>query len=89
MNLDQARVARDAAVKALVLARRSRPGAPNLRVALAAGDAPAPRGALAERLGDNAMAPMLPLFEALATAGREACLHAGPGRLLRLEITDA
>ena len=74
---------------ALVLARRSRPGVPNLRVTFAEGDAPAPAGALAARAGDNAMAPMLPLFEALATGATTACLHAGPGRMLRLEIIDA
>ena len=74
---------------ALVLARTSRPGVPNLRVASAAGDAPAPQGALARRVGGNAMPPMHPLYEALAAGEPGACLHAGPGRLLRLEFTDA
>jgi hypothetical protein len=33
------------------------------------------------------MAPMLPLFDALATGARHAALRAAPGRVLRLELT--
>ena len=36
--------------------------------------------------GGNAMAPMLPLFQALASGDDLAYLHAGPGRALRVEI---
>ena len=34
----------------------------------------------------NAMAPMLPLFDALAAGHSHALLRAGPGRLLRVDI---
>lgn len=43
-------------------------------------------GALHQLAGGNAMAPMLPLFQALADGGDLALLHAGPGRGLRLEL---
>lgn len=43
-------------------------------------------GPLARHAAGNAMAPMLPLFDALATGGDLALLHAGPGRLLRVEL---
>jgi len=74
---------------ALVLARAPRPGTPRLRATLVDAAAPPPRGPLAARLLGNAMAPMLPLFEALASGDDLVFLHAGPSRTLRVEIADA
>ena len=71
---------------ALVLASPSHAGAPRLRATLVDADAPPPRGALAGLAGDNAMAPMLPLFEALASGHDLVSLPAGPRRALRVEI---
>ncbi len=77
---------------ALVL---SRPGShsamPRLRATLIDGPCPgqptpAPANALVKYAGDNAMAPMLPLFQALASGKDIAWLHAGPSRTLRIEI---
>jgi hypothetical protein len=51
-------------------------------VAIPAADA---QGALSRRYSGNAMRPMLALFDALATGGDVALLHAGPGRALRVE----
>jgi hypothetical protein len=68
-------------------ARSQRHG--RLRCTLVDADAPAPQGPLARRAGRNAMAPMLPLFQALASGDDLACLHAGRGRALRVEIADA
>ena len=59
---------------------------PRLDLQLLDGDGPAPLGALSARSADNAMAPMLPLFDALATGADEALLKAGPGRLLRVRL---
>ncbi|MFZ5636279.1 MAG: beta-ketoacyl synthase chain length factor [Pseudomonadota bacterium] len=68
---------------ALVL---SRDGAgPRLVATLVDGDADAP-GALGARCARNPMAPMLPLFDALASGAPRATLQAGAGRALRLEI---
>ena len=74
---------------ALLLSRDAKPGRPQLRVALQDHDdaAPAPAGhRLADLFGGNAMAPMLPLFEALALEQPAATLLAGPGRWLKLEL---
>jgi hypothetical protein len=71
---------------ALVLAPPSRPGGPTLQVALVDGEAPAARGPLARLAGANAMAPMLPLFQALACGDAAAVLRAGPDRRLQVEI---
>jgi hypothetical protein len=57
-----------------------------LRATLLEGEAPPGDGALARLVTDNAMAPMLPLFDALATGGDLALLKAGPGRMLRVEF---
>jgi hypothetical protein len=57
-----------------------------LRVTLVDADAPPPRGPLADVAGGNAMAPMLPLFDALASGHDLVSLHAGPRRALRVEI---
>ncbi len=43
-------------------------------------------GALGRYAGGNAMAPMLPLFDALATQAPRTALIAGPGRVLTLDI---
>ena len=60
-----------------------------LRATLVDAAAPAPHGALAKRLGANAMAPMLPLFQALAAGDDLVSLHAGPTQALRVEIAHA
>lgn len=74
---------------ALVLARTPRPGTPRLRATLVDAVAAPPHGPLAQQLHGNAMAPMLPLFQALATGADLVSLHAGPSRALRVEIADA
>jgi hypothetical protein len=74
---------------ALVLSGTPRAGAPRLRCTLVDADVPPPSGALARVAGANAMAPMLPLFQALASGDDLAYLRAGPGRALRVEIADA
>ncbi len=71
---------------ALVLSRAPADGRPQLRVTLDDGHAGAGDGALACRDAANAMAPMLALFDALASGQRRALLKAGPGRVLRVEI---
>jgi len=72
---------------ALVLTTRGG-GGPRLRAGLVDGtaDAGGGPGPLAGRCGGNAMAPMLPLFDALAAAGDAVLLDAGPGRTLRVEL---
>lgn len=57
-----------------------------LRATLTEGTAPVAHGALARRGAGNAMAPMLPLFDALATGGDLVVLDAGAGRVLRVEL---
>ncbi|MGH8077187.1 MAG: beta-ketoacyl synthase chain length factor [Lysobacter sp.] len=83
-----ARVSRSEGVlgAALVLSRSPRAGLPQLRITLDDGDADPGDGALAHRDHANAMAQMLPLFDALASGGTRALLKAGPGRVLRVEI---
>ncbi len=71
---------------ALVLSRAPAGGRPRLRVTLDDGVARGRGGALARRDAANAMAPMLPLFDALAGGERVALLTSGPGRVLRVEI---
>ena len=72
---------------ALVLSQRARAGAPRLRLALLDAEAPAPVGVLARLAGDNASAPMLPVFEALALQQQASILlKAGPGRALQVDI---
>jgi hypothetical protein len=46
-------------------------------------------GPLSRRLAGNAMAPMLPLLEALASDATRVVLHAGPAQQLRLRLTPA
>jgi len=74
---------------ALVLSQPLLAGRPRIRCTLRDAQAPAPEGPLAALSGGNAMAPMLPLFGALASGDDLACLHAGPGRALRVEISHA
>lgn len=69
---------------ALVLARDG--AVPRVRATLVDGGAVAGDGPLARHSAGNAMAPMLPLFDALARGGDLALLDAGPGRLLRIEL---
>lgn len=71
---------------ALVLSSPSHGTAPRLRATLVDADAPPSRGPLTDLAGGNAMAPMLPLFEALASGHDLVSLHAGPRRALRVEI---
>ena len=77
---------------ALLLVRDPLPGMPRLQVRLEEENAPeklappAPDGALSLMLAGNAMAPMLPLFEALALRRAQATLDAGHGTALRIEI---
>jgi hypothetical protein len=70
----------------LVLSSPSHGAAPRLRATLVDADAPPPQGPLASLAGGNAMAPMLPLFDALASGHDLVSLHAGPRRALRVEI---
>lgn len=69
---------------ALVLSRTG----PGVRVAasVGSGEAPAGAGPLARHAAANAMAPMLPLFDALAARSASVTLDAGPGSVLHLEL---
>jgi hypothetical protein len=60
-----------------------------LRATLVDDGTRAPLGALAALCADNAMAPMLSLFDALASGDDVALLTAGSGRMLRVEIAHA
>jgi len=71
---------------ALVLSRTPRAGLPRLQLALDDGEPEPPATALAQHGARNAMAPMLPLFDALAAGHGDAVLKAGPGRVLRVRI---
>ena len=74
---------------ALVLSSQPRAGAVTLRATLTDGDPPAADGALARRDAGNAMAPMLVLFDALASGADHAVLRAGPGRILDVTLHGA
>ncbi|MEN4902683.1 beta-ketoacyl synthase chain length factor [Luteimonas sp. TWI1437] len=69
---------------ALVLTRAG--DGPRLSATLRDGDASAAPGPLSARAPHNAMAQMLPLFDALAAGSDRAVLRAGPHRELALEI---
>jgi hypothetical protein len=71
---------------ALVLGRAKGPGRVRLRATLADGTPTPAAGPLARYGAANAMAPMLPLFDALANGGDLVALEAGGGRVLRLEL---
>jgi hypothetical protein len=68
---------------ALLLSRDG--NGPRITVRLGEGAADAP-AALGRHAGNNPMAPMLPLFDALASGATRATLHAGPGRAMTVEI---
>ena len=74
---------------ALVLSQAPLAGRPRIRCTLRDAEAPKAEGPLVALSGGNAMAPMLPLFTALASGDDLVCLHAGPGRALRVEISHA
>ncbi len=76
---------------ALVLSRdtSSGRGPMTLRVTLSDGTPPANDGPLARFAAANAMATMLPLFDALAAGHAHATLDAGPGRVLELSLAHA
>jgi hypothetical protein len=57
-----------------------------LRATLIDGQAPVGTGPLARRAAHNAMAPMLPFYDALATGSDLVLLKSGPGRMLRVEF---
>ncbi|NYZ61181.1 beta-ketoacyl synthase chain length factor [Luteimonas deserti] len=69
---------------ALVLARDG--AGPRLHARLADGDAVPGDGPLARHAPANAMAQMLPLFDALASGATRASLRAGPQRQLVVDI---
>ena len=73
---------------ALVLSRTGGRGRIGLRATLVDGDAPVGDGPLARLIAGNAMAPMLPLFDALIARADIVLLKAGPDRMLRLEIAN-
>ena len=60
-----------------------------LRATLSDGTPPANDGPLARFAAGNAMATMLPLFDALAAGHAHATLDAGPGRVLELSLAHA
>ena len=72
---------------ALVLAGQADDAVARLQVEFISQAAPKSSGKLTAYVGANAMAPMLPLFEALASGASEAWLHAGPSQSLRIHIT--
>lgn len=72
---------------ALVLAQPGAAALARLRIEFINAPPPLASCRLAEFVGANAMAPMLPLFEALATGAGEAWLHAGPSQALHIHIT--
>ena len=74
---------------ALVLSRDAHARGPRLRIGFTDGDAEPATGALARLVAANAMAPMLPLFDALATRRSQVTLKSGPSRALRITIDSA
>lgn len=74
---------------ALVLARDDgRAGGPRIGIHLQAGEAVPGDAPLSRLAGGNAMAPMLPFFDALAAQATHAILHAGPGRVLAVDFQN-
>lgn len=73
---------------AFVLSRDATSKGPRIEAEIVAAPADSRTGKLAQVAGRNAMAPMLPLLEALAQ-GRddEVTLHAGADRALRIRLT--
>jgi hypothetical protein len=71
---------------ALVLSRSPAGTGPRLQVALEDGAVEPARGPLARQAPANAMAPMLPLLDALAAGAPQVLLKSGPDRRLRVSI---
>lgn len=71
---------------ALVLGAPATGDGVHLAATLEDGQAPARTGPLCAHSAGNAMAQMLPLFDALAGRADGALLHAGPGRVLRVKL---
>ena len=65
----------------------AKPGALQLHAELVDGEAGPADGALSQRYAGNLMAPMLPLFDALAAGHNGVMLKAGPNRLLRVVLS--
>jgi hypothetical protein len=75
---------------ALVLSRAKKTDAPRIVVELTRDEeASTSADRLSRIAGDNAMAPMLPLFEALADQASDVRLFAGQGRALKVGIVHA
>jgi len=74
---------------ALVLSCHPREGAATLTLEQVEAASAAEPGPLSRRLAANAMAPMLPLLDALAGNATQASIHAGPGQQLRLRLQPA
>ncbi|MGH8085791.1 MAG: beta-ketoacyl synthase chain length factor [Lysobacter sp.] len=74
---------------ALMLSQAPHAHGPRLRVEFDDGEVEPATGALAQRAAANAMAPMLPLFDALAAGHSQVGLKSGPGRRLRITIDSA
>ncbi|MEO6226856.1 MAG: beta-ketoacyl synthase chain length factor [Thermomonas sp.] len=72
---------------ALVLASHAANPVARVQVEFLNTPAPVALGKLAGYVGTNAMAPMLPLFEALASGADEVWLHAGPLQAVHITIT--
>ena len=72
---------------AFVLSRAAKPGAPRITLELVSTPATSRAGRLTQVAGRNAMAPMLPLLEALAEGDHaDVTLHAGADRALRVQL---
>ncbi len=71
---------------ALVLSTATRSDLPRLQAHLRDGVAVPGDGALARHAAANAMAPMLPLFDALAVGATGCMLDAGGGRCLQVDL---
>ena len=72
---------------ALVLSREAKADAPRITVDIVPITVESGHGRLAQLAGRNAMAPMLPLFEALALDGGDVVLQAGQNRAVRVRIS--
>lgn len=70
------------------MSKAARVGTTQLRAELIDGAPDPARSALSLRYAGNLMAPMLPLFDALARGDNGVLLKAGPNRLLRVELTS-
>ncbi|HHW4679179.1 MAG TPA: beta-ketoacyl synthase chain length factor [Xylella sp.] len=71
---------------ALVLSKTSRPDRLQLQTHFSEGEAPPGTGPLAQHAATNAMAPMLPLFDALASMDTDTALYAGPNQIMHVKL---